>query len=74
MQDREKILNSLTPEQLKAAKGGDVKSLIKGLDKKSLETLTAVLKDEQRTKEILSSPEAQALFNAVMKKDGRKNG
>lgn len=74
MEDKQNILNDITPEQLKAAKKGDVRSLLKGLDKKSLETLSGILKDEQRTKEILSSPEAQALFNAVMKKDGRKNG
>lgn len=71
MKGNQNFLNDLTPEQLKAAKGGDVKSLLKGLDKKSLETLSGILKDEQRTKEILSSPEAQALFNAVMKKDGK---
>ena len=71
MKENQNFLNNLTPEQLKAAKSSDVKGLLKSLDKKSLETLKGILKDERRTKEILSSPEAQALFNSVIKKDGK---
>lgn len=74
MEENKKISLSLTGEQLEAAHKGDVKSLLKGLDKKSLETLTSILKDEQRTKEILASKQAQELFNAIKNKKENKNG
>lgn len=63
-----------TPEQLAAAHKGDVKSLLKGLDKKSLETLTSILKDEKRVEEILASKQAQELMNTLKLKKEKNNG
>ena len=64
----------LTKEQLAAAQKGDVKSLLKGLDKKSLETLTSILKDEKRVEEILASKQAQELMNTLKLKKEKNNG
>jgi hypothetical protein len=64
----------LTKEQFAAAQKGDVKSLLKGLDKKSLETLTSILKDEQRTKEILASKQAQEIISKLKLKKDNNNG
>lgn len=64
----------LTKEQLAAAQKGDVKSLLKGLDKKSLDTLTSILKDEKRVEEILASKQAQEIISKLKLKKDNNNG
>lgn len=64
----------LTQEQLAAAQKGDVKSLLKGLDKKSLDTLSSILKDEKRVEEILASKQAQEIISKLKLKKDNNNG
>ena len=57
-----------------AAQKGDVKSLLKGLDKKSLDTLSSILKDEKRVEEILASKQAQEIISKLKLKKDNNNG
>ena len=71
MNDMEKMLNGLSKEDLERAKRSGGESLIKILDKNSLKALNALLSDKEKTRQILSSPEAKRLFE-LFSKGGEK--
>ncbi len=72
MNDMEKMLNGLSKEDIEKAKKSGGESLIKNLDKNSLKVLSALLADKEKTREILSSPEAKKLFEMFNKGSGGK--
>ena len=45
-----------------AAKKGNVKDVLKNMDAKSSQQIESILSDPEKTKEILNSPQAQALM------------
>ena len=45
-----------------AAKKGNVKDVLKNMDAKSSQQIESILSDSEKTKEILNSPQAQALM------------
>lgn len=54
---------NISPEQLEnAAKGGDVKKLLKNADSAQAKQIESVLSDPEQTKRLLESPQAQALL------------
>lgn len=71
MNDMEKMLNGLTKEDLERAKKSGGESLIKNLDKNSLKALNTLLADKEKTRQILSSPEAKRLFELFNKGGGK---
>ena len=71
MNDMEKMLNGLSKEDLERAKRSGGESLIKNLDKNSLKALNALLSDKEKTRQILSAPEAKWLFE-LFNKGGEK--
>ena len=62
MNDYDKMLSSLSKEDIKKAKQSGGSSLLSKLDKNSLKALTELLNDKEKTQKILSSPEAKKLF------------
>lgn len=53
----------MSEEQLKnSAKSGKLEDILKHTDSKQAEQIKAILSDPQKTKEILNSPQAQALM------------
>jgi hypothetical protein len=45
-----------------AAKKGNVKDVLKNMDAKSSQQIESILSDPEKTREILNSPQAQALM------------
>lgn len=70
MNEMERKLHNLSKEEIKQAKRSGGESLLKNLDKNTLKTLNALLADKEKTKEILSSPEAKRLFEMFSKGKG----
>ena len=66
MDNFEKFLNSKVDKN-------DVTRLLNSLSTEQTEKLNAILKDKTATEQILSSPKAQQLLNALLK-EGNNNG
>lgn len=67
------LLNTLSkqlgtnPENLQnSAKNGNVQNLLNKMDPKQAQHLQKVLSDEEATKKMLSTPQAQALLKKLM--------
>lgn len=55
------------PDKLQqAAQQGDVKNLLNKMDQKQADKLQKILSDEQATKKLLETPQAQALLKKLM--------
>lgn len=55
-----------------AVKSGDVKSVLKNADSNAAKKAEEILKDPKKTKELLESPQAQAIMNMLRNaKNGR---
>ena len=67
MNEMEKMIKGLTKEDIERAKKSQGESLMKNLDKNSLKALSELLSDKEKTKKILSSPEAKKLFEMFSK-------
>lgn len=53
----------MSEEQLKSsAKSGKIDDILKNTDSKQAEQIRAILNDPEKTKQILNSPQAQALL------------
>lgn len=48
-----------------AAKSGDIKEILKNTDSKSAKRIESVLNDPEKAKQILNSPQAQALLKLL---------
>ncbi len=48
-----------------AAKSGDVNNMLKNADSKQKDKINSILNDPEKTKEILNSPQAQALMKLL---------
>lgn len=58
----------MSPDNIKnAAQNGKVDTLLKGADKASADKVKEILGDPEKTKQILSSPQAQALIKMLNK-------
>lgn len=56
----------ISENQLKsAAKEGNVKDMLKNSDNEQTKKVEEILKDPQKTKDLLSSPQAQALIKLL---------
>ena len=66
MDNFEKFLNSKVDKN-------DVSRLLNSLSAEQTAKLNAILKDKKATEQILSSPKAQQLLNALLK-EGNNNG
>lgn len=54
---------NISPDQVKnAAKGGDIKNLLKNADSAQAKQIESILSDPEKTKKLLESPQAQALL------------
>lgn len=51
-----------------AVKNGDVKSMLKNTDSKTAKKAEEILNDPQKTKELLESPQAQAILKILREK------
>lgn len=68
-QNARKLINELSDKlgvsqgQLqKAAKQGDIQSVLKNLNSEQAKSIETLLEDPQKAKELLNTPQAQALF------------
>lgn len=60
----------MSPDKVKsAAQSGEVDTLLKGTDKENADKVKEILGDPEKTKKILSSPQAQALIKILNKKN-----